>query len=160
MNLHYEIFHKLLPLYERTAKYIQANGGNDLSFSEELCYMVMSSCNFRLGNQLDKLLHDDEFCIFCMYANINNIRKSTSRYLSIEKEINTEASILLKDMFDSTNSVCVSINNNYSRDNEGCRIVENLAIDSITLGDMQRIKDNTLNSIDDFDDDDDDDIKI
>lgn len=153
MNIHYQIFHKLLPLIERTAIYIESNGGADLSFSEELCYMIMASCHYRIGSQIDKLLYSDEFCIFCIYANINNVRKSTSRYLALEKDINVEASILLKDMNNTANDICILINDNYNREEEHC-IVENLAISCITHSDLQRVKDTNLDSQSDESDDD------
>lgn len=156
MNIHYQIFHKLLPLIERTAIYIESNGGADLSFSEELCYLIMSSCHFRIGSQIDKLLYSDEFCIFCMYANINNVRKSTSRYLSLEKDINVEASILLKDMNNTANDICILINENYNRNDKEHETVENLAIPCITSSDFQRVKDTQL----DFQNDDSDDDEI
>lgn len=156
MNLHYQMFHKLLPIIERTSTYIESNGGADLTFSEELCYMIMSACHFRLGNQMDKLLYADEFCIFCIYANLNNVRKSTSKYLALEKEVSMEASILLKDIYDTTNDLCVLINNNYDRKDEEHRIIENLALECITLTDLQRVRNTHLEENNDLDDNQDD----
>ncbi len=159
MNIHYEIFLKLVPIYERTSKYIDINSVTKLTFSEELCYMILSSCHFRVGHQLDKLLYNDEFCIFCIYSNVNNVRKSVSRYLTLEKDIEKEALILLKDIYDSSNDVCVMINKNYERtESDGHKIVENTAVDCITVGDLQRLK-NLLD--DDINDDDEDgDVRI
>ena len=105
---------------------------------------------------MDKLLYADEFCIFCIYANLNNVRKSTSKYLSLEKEVSMEASILLKDIYDTTNDLCVLINNNYDRKDEEHRTIENLALECITLTDLQRVRNTHLEENNDLDDNQDD----
>jgi hypothetical protein len=136
MNLHYKIFRDCLPRWEYVRSHILFNSSGEASLEEELLFSIVCILDEKLSSIVHKLYEQDEFCIFCMYANLNASRKTIARYLWLEKSIDEEYRIQLEEIQKTMNNLCIKINETYKR-GEGCNIVLNETKEFITLLDKQ-----------------------
>lgn len=136
MNLHYKIFKDLLPRWEFVRNHILFNNTGEASLEEELLFSIVCIIDEKLSSIIHGLYELDEFCIFCMYANLNAGRKTLKRYLWLEKGIDEEYRMQLEDIQKTMNNLCININETYERES-GCKIVLNEAKEHITILDKE-----------------------
>jgi hypothetical protein len=136
MNLHYKIFRDTLPHWEYVRNHILFNNTGEATLEEELLFSIICILDERLSGIVQRLYESDDFCIFCLYANINSSRKTIARYLWLENNIEEEYRIQLEEIQKTMNNLCILINEKYTRES-GCKIVLNEAKEFITILDKQ-----------------------
>ena len=79
-----------------------------------LSWMLLSDCFTRYKSVSNRLESKSKFCTTCLYNNLDVIRKSILRYLSIEQEISEEYKAFFLKIKDSANELCLQFNQMYS----------------------------------------------
>ena len=125
MSIQKKIYGTCFGYWKLSTGWLESNYSKELSFVDELLWSIMFRVSFVLSNETDSFMGDKEFCIRCKYTTLNNLRKTISRYLTIETQINEDERALLNQIQSGINDVCIDINEHYPKSDVEHQVIKN-----------------------------------